>query len=395
MKFHKERSSRFFEAPVAEYDDKEIMQFLETAKGSAVSFLSQVGVVATDDFFNMSYTLKKEKASKNNHEYDTSDSESDDEVCDKTSVERFIGNDCEAIKTFCGEYVDQCNSDEENDGRYFYSTNDENKKIKIRKEAFIHLFSDPERVSKDRDRRFRTQNIMKIVETMVTTTQTLEKLHEFDFITLHQFTGVARVLAFRFAKKKTKKASRVKCTVVKLKEQNIEMSLEYFKITAEGELISAPVKDIDDQLFITVNQYKSHVPIIIEKGRKFINCEIGDLFSNKETDLDKLFLGGFPALKRIEPDITLLSKGKKRKSNIMAEELHDSTRKTKLAKSETSQSKNGTDKKKPKQGKQQKKMAKKNSKKSTNTNNASLPSVVVPTAFSHKYKIIPPNKLKK
>lgn len=79
---------------------------------------------------------------------------------------------------------------------FFNSINKENKKIKIRKEAFIHLFSEPEKVSRDRDRRFQYQNIMKITETMVTQAQALEEIREFDFIALRQFIGVAGVLAF-------------------------------------------------------------------------------------------------------------------------------------------------------------------------------------------------------
>lgn len=105
-----------------EYDDEEIKGFLETAKDLAKSFLLKVNVDASDEFFDMRYTMEKEKAAmKDNTEYkDTSDLDSDEEeACDEALTEEFIGENCEVVQKYCGDYVDVCDSDEENDERFF------------------------------------------------------------------------------------------------------------------------------------------------------------------------------------------------------------------------------------------------------------------------------------
>lgn len=396
MKFHKDRSSKFYEAPLEEYNDEEIIGFLETAKDLAKSFLLEVNVNASDEFFDMRYTMKTDKSAKKGKKKNYNDSESEtdeEEVCDEVMAESFIGADCDVVQKYCGEYVDVCHSDEENDNRFFYTTNNLNKKIKIRKEAFINLFADPDKVSKDRDRRFRYQNIMHFTDdTNITEVKALEELHEFDFITLHKFTGVARVLAFRYSNIKKKKESRMKQTVIKVKDSKIEMSLQYFKISADGELIAASVAEIDDQLFITVKQYKAHVPVISNSGKTFINCKIERLFSYKDINLDEVFLAGFPALKQIEKQKE--SKSNKRTHKMMIDDPSTSTRKRiKLEKTKTKELEENQIKGKIKTTKSKilkpKVVTKKNVEKQQSAE--SVPLNVVPMVTA---KIKPPNKKK-
>lgn len=101
------------------------------------------------------------------------------------------------------------------------------------------------------------------------------------------------------------------------------MSLQYFKITSNGELIAANVKDIEDDLFINIKQYKSHVPVTSVNGKSFISCEIGQLFSTKQLSSEKLFLKGFPALKEKTEQ-----KGSKRTKKVLTSST--STKKIKL-----------------------------------------------------------------
>lgn len=93
------------------------------------------------------------------------------------------------------------------------------------------------------------------------------ELRLFEFILVKHFSGIARILLFQKGNEKTI------FDKVSINDDNIMMLLQYYSINDERQLIPADVSKINDSNFISILEYKNHIPVAIENNRMSIENE--------------------------------------------------------------------------------------------------------------------------
>lgn len=151
--------------------------------------------------------------------------------------------------------------------------------MRIRKDAFVRLFNEPDFLSKDRTKRFVSKK--KVDEVQPYDGKEVKKhniISISDWIVVKGFDGVACVLEFKDNKAKTIAQGRIKVSAVDITNQmyvTVGMLLQYFVVDENGKLSSANVSKINDASFISIKNYKLHIPTPeIHNNIKFLESNV-------------------------------------------------------------------------------------------------------------------------
>lgn len=192
--------------------------------------------------------------------------------------------------------------------------------MKIRKETFIRLFNEPEFLSKDRTKRFISKKKENYEVVNHTKIEIDEKIGISDWIIVKNFSGCAQVLEFKEIGGKTIKQRRIKESVLDIKASEntgIGMLLQYYIIRSNGILNLANVEGINDSQFISLSNYRMHIPSpIVLNNVKHLNDDVIQQLTNTiNLSPEKCFSPNFSKIrsKSITTKQNIKNKSKKRR----------------------------------------------------------------------------------